>query len=413
MLLAALLLALVALLVIGASGFLLYISMKRASTPSDGALGDKCTTVTLGKITQADGRLCKNPQKGYIQSFIVSDQDHHHAPCIEVIPSGLACAFFAGKDEGLDGTSIYVSYLDRGQETWSKPIRASYRAGYSNQNPVLWFDKSSNTLNLYHSSQPASKKADGLMPYESRSTVFNVKASGGSHRSWGSPQQMWSEVKNEGRPGSDNVGVLTKNRVIVSQGKVILPVFSIRNGGQSDGDHDSNFLIRPLSGGSWSKINIPDSSYLVQPSVIQVPSSPGKLRAWMRDRKKRNIYVSDGSIDGSRWGSPQKTSLPNNNSAVQATVLTSGNVVIVYNPTNKDRFPISISMSLDGGSSWRYKRDLEGGSDCNSSCWICYPSVVQDPSGWIWVAYSYKRPEFGETQTCIKVVRIAEAWIKG
>lgn len=415
MVVAAVLLLFIALVLMGVSGYVIYRILKgsKQSHPEDKDIGSKCTSLTISKITQANRAMCKNPGKGYIQGFIVSDQDHHHAPCIEVTPSGLACAFFAGKDEGLDGTSIYVSYLDHGQDTWTTPIRVSYRSGFSNQNPVLWYNKSGNTLHLFHSSQPAAPKADGLMSYESRSVIYTAVASGPGYRTWGSPQQMWSEVKNISRAGSDNVGVLTKNRVVETGGKVILPIFSIRDGGRDDGSHDSNLLIRGSRDSSWSKVNIPNSSYLVQPAVIVVPNSGGKLRAWMRDRKKRNIYVTDGSADASTWSSPKPTSLPNNNSAVQAIVLRDNNVVIVYNPTNSDRYPISISMSNNGGQSWSWKRDLEGGSDCSSKCWICYPSVVQDDSGFIWVAYSYKRPEFGSTQTCIKVVRIDEQWIKG
>ena len=55
---------------------------------------------------------------------------------------------------------------------------------------------------------------------------------------------------------------------------------------------------------------------------------------------------------GKSWTSPEKTVLPNNNAAIQATVLSNGKAVICYNPTNKPRDVMRISVSEDGGETW-------------------------------------------------------------
>ena len=69
----------------------------------------------------------------------------------------------------------------------------------------------------------------------------------------------------------------------------------------------------------------------------------------VRDRRAEWIYQATSTDDGEQWSKPSKTTLPNNNSGIQATVLQSGNIAIVYNPTHDERYPLRISLSEDDG----------------------------------------------------------------
>ena len=60
--------------------------------------------------------------------------------------------------------------------------------------------------------------------------------------------------------------------------------------------------------------------------------------SFFRDRRAQYIYRATSSDDGVTWSKPTKTKLPNNNSGIQATVLMSGHIAIVYNPTNHIRY---------------------------------------------------------------------------
>lgn len=75
------------------------------------------------------------------------------------------------------------------------------------------------------------------------------------------------------------------------------------------------------------------------------------LSAFFRDRRAESIYRAESPDDGKTWSKPTKTTLPNNNSGIEATVLQSGNLAIVYNPTHKARNPLSVSLSTDQGLS--------------------------------------------------------------
>ena len=62
---------------------------------------------------------------------------------------------------------------------------------------------------------------------------------------------------------------------------------------------------------------------------------------------------------GKSWTHPERTELPNDNAAIQATVLSNNNVVICFNPTNGPRDIMRIAVSEDGGKTWpHYKVSL-------------------------------------------------------
>jgi len=147
---------------------------------------------------------------------------------------------------------------------------------------------------------------------------------------------------------------------------------------------------------------LPQTSYLVQPAIIRpVPNNP-LLKVYYRDRRAQNIYVASSTDDGINWTSPQKTTLPNNNSGIGLSVLLNGNIVLVYNPMTKDRNKIVISLSTDQGVTWKYTRVLEDSNNTKDE--FSYPSVLQTLDGMIQVSYTYLR------QT-IKYSYFKEDWI--
>lgn len=106
--------------------------------------------------------------------------------------------------------------------------------------------------------------------------------------------------------------------------------------------------------------------------------------------------------EGESWTKPEATDFPNNNAAIQATVLANGHIALVYNPLTHGRNQLRISTSEDGGKTWPYYKDLEDSSDSGDE--FSYPSILQSPDGYIHVTYTYLR------QT-IKYVKFMESWI--
>ena len=61
---------------------------------------------------------------------------------------------------GADLCSIYMARLPANSTQWSEATLLSQRKGYSNQNPVFYYDSKTGCLNLWHSQQVAVKEIE-------------------------------------------------------------------------------------------------------------------------------------------------------------------------------------------------------------------------------------------------------------
>ena len=159
---------------------------------------------------------------------------------------------------------------------------------------------------------------------------------------------------------------------------------------------------------SWKEYAVKDSNYLVQPSVVRTEPGVKKLQAFFRDRRAEHVYHSVSTDEGHVWSKPEKTTLPNNNAAIQATVLSNKHMAIVFNPTNKARYPMRIAISEDSGKTWPHFKDLETKPDLSSSpsasTEYSYPTILQSTDGYIHVSYTYNRDT-------IKYSKFKEEWV--
>lgn len=172
------------------------------------------------------------------------------------------------------------------------------------------------------------------------------------------------------------------------------------------------------SGRTWSGCDVPGSGGIVQMNIIR-PSGGGQLVAFFRSRYADWIY-SSRSADGCHWDAPAATTLPNNNSSIQAVRLKDGHIVIVFNnaqgspqrggPGTGSREVLSVALSTDDGKTWPSVRDVQGGVEpprffpCEDPEYS-YPSIVQSAGGKIRIAFTFRR----ET---IKYMTFEESWIK-
>ena len=314
---------------------------------------------------------------------------------VEQTDSGrLHMAWFSGSHEGQDGVSIVHSSLSNSSgaigSVWSKATILSQRKGYSNQNAVVFSDDNASTLHVFHSQQGAGKG-------ESAATVWHLQ----------SPLDASGRATNFSRPNCvfNKPGSFDKNRLVpLLDGRWMLPLYE--QGGKPN--YPSNGFLHagqnPNDPASWSL-----GSYgagcdnLVQPSVIRPRAGVPRLQAFFRDRRAENIYMATSEDDGATWGKCKATSLPNNNAGIHAWQMRSGRIALVYNPQTHGRDPIAISLSEDGGVSWKYTRVLERADGRQE---FSYPTVREDKTedGILHVSYTYKRE-------AIKYSRISEAWI--
>ena len=205
------------------------------------------------------------------------------------------------------------------------------------------------------------------------------------------------------------------------------------DGGQSWGpidtllDQPGTFIRQPIS-------VMPDGSWLLP--VFYCRTEPGEK------------WVGNNDVQGESWSAPAPTTLPNNNSSIQATTLDNGELVLVFNnmsaagaterraslydeiadddgrkepeTTGKSAFwgapraPMTVAISPDGGKSWPWLRNLDEGdgycmtnnSEQKLNREFSYPSIKQGADGNLHIAYTWYRQ-------AIKYVRVSPQWVKG
>jgi len=228
-----------------------------------------------------------------------------------------------------------------------------------------------------------------------------------SGKTWSAPQTVLTAA-----------GAFTKNQLLrCSKGSEwLLPMYYTPDGFF---EHHSQYssVQRSADGGvSWH-----DSAPMAGTKGQLVQPTGGGLLGFFRSRAADYVHMSRSADDGRTWSHAEATVLPSNNSGIQASVLQSGALAIVFNNRQGKgaRWPLSVALSLDEGKTWPHCRDLEPlAADSNppqggdaaaqgrkGQGEYSYPSIVQSEDGTIHISYTYRR----ET---IKYVRISEDWIR-
>jgi predicted neuraminidase len=162
------------------------------------------------------------------------------------------------------------------------------------------------------------------------------------------------------------------------------------------------FAFTSDGGETWTFSEMVPGAGITQPSVVRMPD--GKLLAFFRNAGRGDRIRRSESMDkGKTWSAVTDTTLPNPGASIEAIVLDTGELAIVYNnKPEKPRDDISISISQDGGNTWKWTRSIEHKTGGRYD----YPSVIQAQDGSIHVTYGYNLDT-------IKHARFNLEWAKG
>ena len=152
---------------------------------------------------------------GRYDAYMIPPFKSNHASFLEVASGGtLVMAWFSGTSEGANDCSIVVAHLLENSTQWSNATLVSRRDGYSNQNPVLYFDAAkNNTLSLFHTQQKATLTNVGNR--EDNSHIWGCLSTDAIGTKWSEPKLMFAKD-----------GSFDRNRIIQSlTGGLIYPIY--------------------------------------------------------------------------------------------------------------------------------------------------------------------------------------------
>ena len=360
----------------------------------------------------ADGKLRPSSVTGLrVAELPILFPSSHASNLLNLRNGDLLCAYYSGRWEGKSGVAIVISHLPKGSNQWTKPKVVTQEPAIAFENPVL-FEPSAGLLWLIYTSQAADAG-------QSNAKVL-YRTSTDNGKSWSRATVLFA------RPGS-----FDRQRLVISGREWLFPMYYTP---RADADHYSSIQISTDQGASWKECVVPGSNGLVQPDLVEV--SPGHFKLFFRSRFADWIYSSH-SGDGCSWTTPQPTQIPNNNSSIQVVRLSNGHLVIAFNniqatttrdnPRSYARFPLSVALSIDGGQTWPWVRDVEIGQDVPQEkipttmagvdvrdeqnafsqhlMDYSYPSIIETPDGIIHLSYTFRR-------RTIKYANFNESWIR-
>lgn len=398
------------------------------------------THVTSGdpRLGQPDANIVRPraDDAGRAEAFIPSVcVQNHAANLLELANGDLLCVWFGGTQEGIPDISVYCARMAAGSGAWSAPEKLSDDATRSEQNPIL-FPMEDGAIWLIWTAQISGNQD---------TAVVRRRISRDQGVSWGATDTLFDIV------GTSGIFV-RQPPTVLADGTLLLPIWYCHGkpGERWVGSYDTSAVRISRDGGAtWSEVEVPESTGCVHMGIEQLED--GSLLALFRSRWADFIYETRSTDLGASWSAPVPTALPNNNSSIQFTRLANGHLALVFNDISaadstdrraslyddieddgsgrKDpvakageraavwgipRAPMTIALSVDGGRSWPFKRNLEVGDGyamTNNSKErlnreFSYPCVKQGADGAIHVAFTYYRQ-------AIKYVRVTEDWIRG
>ncbi len=365
-----------------------------------------CTTACCLTAHATDG--AKVIERGFLYESDVPPTCHA-ATLAELKDGTMMAAFFGGTYEGHPDSDIWSCNYEKGH--WSSPsiladgVYTEYTKGafeYDALMPKI-MDRDSMFRNTSWL-QTAKSNGKPLASLKVRKPCYNpvlYRTEDGKivlDYKIGSNMQDWTgwEIRSSGKgkrwshprmlATTEEERHLTlgpiKNKPLVSKGRIIA-------GSSTEVTYDSwkvHFETSDDDGRTWQKREVDCEGILcIQPALLDM--GDGHIRALCRTRNSR-IAMTESFDNGTTWTKMQLTSLPNNDSGIDAVTLKDGRHLLISNPNSEPghRSPLSISISEDG-ENWRHLIDLEEDDHHEYS----YPCIVEASDGLVWVLYTWRR----------------------
>ena len=313
-------------------------------------------------------------------------RDCHASSLMELENGDLLCTWFGGTRESHPDVQIWLSRKPVGG-VWSEPVaitKAEEELGGSVFNPVL-VQLGGDTIQLFYLSPDIN---DG-----------RVMTSCDGGQTWGPSSALDKEF----------TGPLVNKPIYLADGSILA-------GGSMEGGPGWRIHVERSEdkGKTWSRtpvLNDPKAFKLIQPTFLKHSEEKIQLLARSGGKDADTKIAQCWSEDGGRtWSEVTNTTLPNNNSAIDAVTLNDGRHLLIYNHSTREdetcgrkgRGILTLAVTEDGVN-WEAAAVLEYRT---GAVQYSYPSIIQTQDGLVHISYSWHRKR-------IKHVVVDPAKIKG
>lgn len=307
-----------------------------------------------------------------------------HASTIAETPDGLVAAWFGGTKEGYNDVCIWLSRMVNNQ--WLPPQKVADgvlndSVRYACYNPVLFYYPNGELL-LFYKIGPNVAGWTGWL-----------KRSFDNGKTWSTREALPNGF----------LGAI-KNKPILLGDTLICGSSTEKEGWKVHLEKTAD------RGKTWTKsIDFNDGKIVsaIQPSILRYKDGRMQVMCRSQNRTINESWSLDGGIT---WSEMIPSTLPNNNSGIDAVTLVDGSQLLVYNHVKPAdslnngrgvRTPLNIAFSKDG-IKWYAMLILEDSPISEYS----YPSVIQSKDGFVHIVYTWRREK-------IKYVKIDPRKLKG
>lgn len=371
----------------------------------------------------------RNARKAIVSEEIIFPYqgEHVHGSSMVMLPDGdLLAAWFQGSGERTaDDVRIMGARLKKGVKTWSVPFLMADTKNIPDCNPVLFLNRNGKlflfwvavlanrwedaivrfrtSTNYSGNEAPVWEWQDNILLKPDDGFVKEVEKKFGempeSEAGWAAYAPQYDNMIREASKDllKRSLGWMTRiHPVTLESGRILLPLYS-------DGFNFSMVAISDDDGASWRPSLPIVGRGPIQPALAVKKN--GNIVAYMRDSgdAPNRVHTSTSSDNGESWSLSRKTDIPNE-ASVEICVMRDGNWAFVGNDINNGRYQLSIYISDDEGSTWKWKELIEYAADRKGS--FSYPCLIQAGDGLLNISYSYS---LGDGKKSIKHVVIDPA----
>ncbi len=320
----------------------------------------------------------------------------HSATAVELTDGRIRAFWYGGSREGAKDVAIYTSLFTRfddGRGEWSREVVVTTRAETQADvrryikklgNPVVSRDRDGRLWLFY-----VSVSVGGWS-----GSAINIRVSEDEGESWSAARRLTTSP-------FLNISTLVRGPAVhYADGTQGLPVYHELFGKFGE------YIRLDREGRVLDKARMSSGYSSLQPVVIPLDT----VRAVALMRKSGNSPPSVLSVEtddgGTSWSAITATPLANPDAAIAALRTSSGELLIAFNDSERDRGNLSLALSENDGDSWEVVHVFEPPAPVPGPARFAYPWLLESTRGELHLWYTWDRDR-------IVHVRFNRAWLLG